>query len=446
MQLYELRPDGGRKYRRALLEIPKGNGKTPLSAWVGAYELCHRDSAVIPVAAASYDQADLLFGDLRDCVRESPTLRLVLDAYESEIQVKGGSGSAYKVAAIAGTNDGQRPSCFLADEIHEWLGNKARVHVVIANGVSKRAGGFTLNTTTPGYDLDSLAGRLHEYGLKVNAGELVDDEFLFVWYGCPDDRYDLSDPDAPGFQDRLHQAIRDANPAADAFLDVASVAARFFQIDRHDFYRYHLGLWTSVQKLWLPSGSWEALARPGHRVEAGEDVVLGLDGSYNNDSTALVLSTCEATPFVDIVGVWERPDEAGVDWKVPILDVEQAIRDACAEWAVREVVCDPYRWARSIELLDGEGFPMVEFPQSPARMVPASARFEEAVINGQLVHSGNPILARHVRNCVVKEDARGKRIVKDSKHSTRKIDLAVAAVMAHERACQQQEDEGPTIW
>src|SRR5216117_1020339 len=32
MHLYELRPDGKRRYRRALLETPKGNGKTPLAA------------------------------------------------------------------------------------------------------------------------------------------------------------------------------------------------------------------------------------------------------------------------------------------------------------------------------------------------------------------------------------------------------------------------------
>ena len=61
--------------------------------------------------------------------------------FEGEIQVKDGPGRAYKIAAIAGTNDGQRPSTFLADEIHEWVGgNKERVHLVISNGCGKRDG------------------------------------------------------------------------------------------------------------------------------------------------------------------------------------------------------------------------------------------------------------------------------------------------------------------
>ncbi len=72
--LFEKRPDGRRRYRRALLEVPKGCGKTSLSAWIGAYQLATQFSAVIPVAAASYDQAELLFGDMRTTVRESPTL------------------------------------------------------------------------------------------------------------------------------------------------------------------------------------------------------------------------------------------------------------------------------------------------------------------------------------------------------------------------------------
>ena len=112
--LFERRPDGRRRYRRALLEVPKGNGKTSLAAWIGAYMLATQHSAVIPVAAASFEQAGLLFDDLRTTVAESPTLSRVMVAYENEIQLVDGPGRAYRVAAIAGTNDGQRPSTFLA--------------------------------------------------------------------------------------------------------------------------------------------------------------------------------------------------------------------------------------------------------------------------------------------------------------------------------------------
>jgi phage terminase large subunit-like protein len=426
--LFELRSDGRYRYRRTLFEVPKGNGKTPLSAWIGAYQLATQRSAVIPVAAASYDQAELLFGDMRTTVAESKTLRNVMVPFEGEIQVKDGPGRAYKVAAIAGTNDGQRPSTFLADETHEWIGNRERVHLVIANGCSKRDGSLVLNTTTPGFDPDTLAGRMHEYGVRVNSGEITDDEFLFVWWGCPADRYDLKD------DEQRRQAVRDGNPAADLFLNVNDVSVRYHQIPENDWLRYHAGIWVVGAQAWLPDGAWGACADPNVRIPDGTDVVLGFDGSYSQDSTALVVVSCTDTPHIDVVECWERPPAAAQDWTVPIVDVEDAIRAACRRWQVREIVCDPFRWARTYQILESENLPIVEFPQSPSRMTPATTRFAEAVMNRSLTHSGDPRLARHVGNAILKTDSRGQRIAKEHKHSSRKIDLAVAAVMALDRA------------
>jgi phage terminase large subunit-like protein len=171
-------------------------------------------------------------------------------------------------------------------------------------------------------------------------------------------------------------------------------------------------------------------------------VVLGFDGSFNNDSTALVAVSCPAEgelPHIEVVAAWERPQNASNDWSVPILDVEDEIRNACRRFAVREIVCDPFRWARTYQILEDEGLPIVEFPQSPARMVPATQRFYEAVLNRGLTHNGDARLSRHIGNTVVRTDSRGSRISKDSKASPRKIDLAVSAVMALERALATPE-------
>ena len=112
--------------------------------------------------------------------------------------------------------------------------------------------------------------------------------------------------------------------------------------------------------------------------------------------------------------------------------------------AVKAIVADPFRWARSLQLLAAEGLPVEEFPRSPPRMTPATQRFAEAVLNGTLTHSGNPDLARHVGNAVVKVDTRGTRIVKEHKDSKLRIDLAVAAVMAF--AVAAAPVSAPQIW
>jgi phage terminase large subunit-like protein len=273
-----------------------------------------------------------------------------------------------------------------------------------------------------------LADREHHYGLRVNSGEIPDDEFLFVWWGCPADRYDLDTDEG------LLAAVRDANPAADLFLNVRDVAARYHQIPPNEFYRYHLGLWVVGAQAWLPDGAWDACIDLGVTISDGAQVCLGFDGSFNNDSTALVVVSCGDVPHIDVVECWERTPQDAADWTVPILDVEDAIRAACRKWQVREVVCDPFRWARTYQILADENLPIVEFPQNPSRMTPATQRFFEAVMNHGLTHSGDARLARHISNTVLKTDSRGSRISKEHKHSSRKIDLAVAAVMAFDRA------------
>jgi phage terminase large subunit-like protein len=119
---------------------------------------------------------------------------------------------------------------------------------------------------------------------------------------------------------------------------------------------------------------------------------------------------------------------------VPILDVEEKIRSCAERWRVVELTADTHLWARSLEVLESEGLPVVAFPQSAARMTPATQRFTQMVLERQLTHDGNPALNRHVSNAVLKSDSRGTRIYKENKSSARKIDLAVAAIMGLERA------------
>ena len=174
-------------------------------------------------------------------------------------------------------------------------------------------------------------------------------------------------------------------------------------------------------------------------IPEGAEVVLGFDGSYSGDATAIVAVQIGDVPHLDVVRLWENPG-----MQVPIVDVEDALREACKRWRVQTIVADPFRWARSLQLLADEGLPVEEFPQSPQRMTPATQRFGEAVLNRALTHSGDPDLARHVGNAVVKNDSRGHRIVKEHRDSTRRIDLAVAAVMAFAAASTVQP--GPQLF
>ena len=88
-----------------------------------------------------------------------------------------------------------------------------------------------------------------------------------------------------------------------------------------------------------------------------------------------------------------------------------------------------------MEVLEEKGVPIVEYPSTSARrMVPACQKTFDAIVEDRLVHDGDGLLARHISNAQTKVDNIGLRIVKDQRNSPRKIDGAVAMVIAVDRA------------
>jgi phage terminase large subunit-like protein len=448
---YELNADGSRRFTRALLGVAKGNAKTEYAAAIAVAELggpvmfSHWDakgrpvgkrrvSPEIPVAAASFDQADLLFGAAKEMIKNGPLVEF-FDPYDTEILVKGQPGKIYRVAAVAGTNDGARPTFFPGDELHEWTGNKERVHLILSNGRAKRADSWELGISTAGWDTGSLLGRMYAHGKRVAAGEVEDGSLLFVWYE-PSGDVDLTDPIA------LRKAIREANPAADTFLNVEAVAARATQIPEFEFRRYHLNQWVDSPERWLPYGTFEACVAPEVVPPAdGEEVVLFLSGTYDSESLGIVGSSLPVDaetprPHLFVVHAWEKGHQP--DWKVSTSEVEDALRNACQRWQVRKIGMDPSRWRSTIQRLEEEGLPVVAWESHlPSRMVPACAQFYDAVRDGQLSQDGDTRLKQHIGNAMVKVDSRGPRITREHKTSDRHIDLAVCAVGAYDLALRE---------
>jgi hypothetical protein len=232
--------------------------------------------------------------------------------------------------------------------------------VTLASG--KQRASVVLAIGTPGRELAATVLG----GLRTYAAEHPDDP-LVAW----------REHSAAGFEHHpvdCQHCWRLANPALGDFLAVDGLAACLPPRMREASFR-RARLCQHVDQLedaWLPPGAWAACADPTSAIPDGADVVLGFDGSFSGDCTALVTVTVADRPHVELVELWEP-----VGGQVPIVDVEAAIRAACRRWRVLEVAADPFRWARSLQLLDGEGLPVGEYPQSPARMQPATARFYE---------------------------------------------------------------------
>ena len=118
-----------------------------------------------------------------------------------------------------------------------------------------------------------------------------------------------------------------------------------------------------------------------------------------------------------------------------VLAVAERVRELAATYDVREVAYDPWRFQAPALELAQSGLQVVEFPQSNARMVPASERLHAVVVEGRLTHPDDPALNAHVAAAVAQDTPRGWRLNKIG--AREQIDAVVALAMAVESAHTQ---------
>jgi phage terminase large subunit-like protein len=407
--------------RQGLVSIPRGNGKTTLAAALGLYGLLGDgvEGAQVVCVASDERQAGILLRTARRMVELDEDLAARVLTFKDHLEVPHTGSTLFALPAEPAALQGWDPSLCVVDELHVVRDD---VFEAMSLAAGKRDRSLLLAISTPAKDSDSVMWRLVEHG---RAGE--DPGFYFAEYAAPDG-CDLDDEDA----------WRVANPAAGDFLSVDAMRAVLRTSRETSFRRFRLGQWVQLDDAWLPAGAWERCADPTRSIPDGAEVVIAFDGSYSGDTTAAVAVLLDPLPHVEVVALWEPSEQP--DARVPVLQVEETLRRACQRWRVRKLVCDPFRWARSMEILEAEGLPVEAYPQVPVRMTPATTRFGEAVMNGTLTHSGDPRLSRHVANAVVREDGRGARLSKEHKYSKRRIDLAVCAVMALDVAATSEPE------
>ena len=433
------RADGRFKHRVALIGMARKNGKSALAASAGLSALTlGGNGSEIYSCAADRDQARIVFGTARRMVELDEELSSMFTLYKDVIEYKD-KGSVYRVlSAEAYTKEGLNPSpIVIFDEVHAQPNRELWDVMSLAGGA--RADSLLLGITTAGVKTqsngqDSLCYSLYQYGQKLVNGELVDPSFFFAWW----------EPKNPEADHRNKQLWIESNPGFADIVDSEDFESAVLRTPEAEFRTKRTNTFVSTVTAWLPTGSWEQIADKERMPEPGEDVILAFDGAFSNDSTALVAWLLGGEkPHLMVVGLWERPDDAEQGWHVPVAEVEQTIIDTARDgrFSVKEIVFDPARWQRTFMILDEEGLPVVQYPNSAERMVPATQKFYEAVVNQSFTHDGDERLARHIANCVTKQSSRGVMVAKAS--SKRKVDAAVASIFGYDRATQPAEPKKP---
>lgn len=424
-----IRAIGGRERpRRAYVQVGRKQGKSLLSCALILTELILvPETAAYGIADTERNLNSVLVREMRTLIGRTFETRgaFIVTARGIEYPF---NGSFFEVRpGNYRATQGINPTLAVMDEVHLQRSDEVWNGMQMAGAA--RPGFMLLGITTPGYDLTSMAHDLYQL---VRAGDPT------IW-GCIHEPENL----ACDLDDR--EAWIQANPRVEddpAFMD--ALAFDRASMPEHEFRRFRLGIWTATESAWLPYGAWDARAT-GERitpmdVDPGERYVLGFDGSYSGDSTALIVARGK---HVSVAGCWENPGTKG--WRVPRAEVDAVVTSWMNQGRNVTLLADPPYWGAELSEW-GQRWPgrVIEFPTHiRTRMAPACTTFYAAVMDGTLTHDGDRRLARHVSNAIVKSSPQGDYITKPDPNSPAKIDLAVAAVVAFAMSSQAQQVRHP---
>ena len=408
----------GKGVRTALVSLPRANGKTSLAAALAVAELfAGPESAEVLVVASDERQARITMNLARRMIELNPVLAERARVYQHKIVVPENDSSLNPLPADPSALHGWDPSLLIVDELHTVT---PAVWEAVTSVSGKRPESLTLAISTPASTQESIMWSLVEHGREGSDPAFYLREFAAPAGCATDDR----------------EAWKKANPAMSCrrpFLAEDGLAAARKTLREPVFRQLRLGQWVSTSDSWLPFGAFDACKDEDRVVEAGERVVLAFDGSASGDSTALIGCTLDGHLFVE--GLWEQ--EGDPRWRVPRGDVDTAVDAAFAKYDVVELAADPWGWRSEIEgWADRHGDrKVIQWNTAHAqRMAPATDRLYQGVIDRQVTHDGDPRLAAHFAHTVAKATALGDLVSKDKRNSPRKIDAAVASIVAFDRA------------
>lgn len=460
-RMYEIYPRGHkqagrRRFKRAGISLRKGTAKTELAAWIAAVELhpygpvrCDGWDAhgqpvgvgvndpYIPLVAYTEEQSDeLAFAALR-VILEYSELADDFDIGIERIMRIGGDGKAISLASSPDARDGARTTFQVFDESHRMNTPRLKAaHRTMMANTPKRylADAWSLEiTTAPAPGEDSIAENTMDYARQVADGAIKDSKLFFFHRQASDD-HDLSTADG------IREAVLEASGPAAAWSDIDGIAEQWADptSDKSYLERVWLNRLVRSSDRAFDMMRWRELAGEDYQARMGALIVLGFDGARWRDSTAIVATEVE-TGYQWVVGLWERPDNIA-DWECPAGEVDAAMALAFETWDVWRAYCDPPYWETAIAEWAGRygDKRVIEWWTNRQKiMAYAIKQFNTAINAGDISHSGDSRLQRHIGNAVRRylniRDEDGQplwTIYKERPDSPHKIDAAMAAILS----------------
>lgn len=463
--------------------------------------------AEIYAAATKKDQAMVLFRDAVSMVDLSPDLdaRLTRSGVGEQTWnlAYRATGSFFRPIAADEGQSGPRPHVNLIDEYHEH--RTADLYNKLRAGTKSRRQALNFIITNSGAGLQTPCGEMHSYACEVAAGIKIDDAFFaFV---CGVDPGDDPITDETCWL-KANPSLQFTGLPGVKYLREQVTEARGMPSKEAIVRRLNFCQWTAALNPWLSAAVWDPCQLDYTAAHLrGRRAFGGLDLSSTTDLCAFTLLVEPADPAITqrwiawavakalfdalpdanpdpgaepprgepyklLAWAWlpeggpdttlaKRREKDRVDYptwaKQGFLEVTpgaaiskrfvlQRVAQICAGFDVPHIAADRWRLADFQQQAADDGITLPElhpFGQGYQSMSPAIEAFETAILNRTIAHNGHPIITWCAANAVTTSDPAGNRKLDKSK-ATGRIDLIVAAVMAH--GCVLKPTGGTSFW
>lgn len=426
-----------------------------LAAAIALYLLYadNEPSAEVYGAACDRNQASIVFDVARQMVEMSPALmrRSKIRSAGKRIINYRNAGFYQVLSAETGTKHGLNVSGLVFDEIHAQPNRKLYDVLTKGSGDAREQPLFFI-ITTAGNDKNSICYELHAKALDLMQGRKKDSTFYPVVYGLEADE-DWTD-EANWYK---------ANPSLRHTIKIERVREAYQNAienpaEENVFKQLRLNIWTSASIRWIPEQVYDKGNLPIDLDSLrGRMCYGGLDLSSTSDITALVLAfpprrddekyillpffwlpedTLELRCRRDHVlyDVWQKQGfiqttEGNV---IHYGFIEKFIEHLGETYNIREIAYDRWNATQMVQNLEDMGVTMVPFGQGFKDMSPPSKELFKLLMEGNIIHGGNPVLKWMAGNVVMRQDPAGN-IKPDKEKSVEKIDGIVASIMALDR-------------
>lgn len=453
LHFYAINENGDWLYDRAVLERPKGWGKSPLLAalccaeMLGPVAFSHFNpdgtpvgkqmpSALIQIAAISEDQTDNTLALVGEMLGGRAQAHYRLTILLSQITAPG-LRKIMRVTASPRSREGNRPTFVVMDETHLWLPVEKGPELadVLTRNLTKRDGRSVETTNAPVPGQGSVAEMSHDYNDQIESGVVDDPRLLF------DSRTvtikDIYDKEA-AFEALIY-VYGDAADPETGWINLERVWRYINDPARRewDLRRFYFNQLVQEETQWIKEDQWEKAKVDTRPLKKQDLITLGFAAVRRNGAAALVAYRAKDGVLFNL-GLWEKPGNLAknVEWELPVARVDARVRKWLAKDNVRYMCANPWtmqdvvgQWFADFEDI-GEGIWLNQHLKQ-AKMVD---QFENAILSDPptIHHPGDPGLTRHLLNAHIEEKITGYVLRKDREHSTKYIAGAQAAILAYQ--------------